>query len=132
MIVYVNIIIGVVLTLIGMFTIRQVAIRLGASEAMLADAVLYGRILLLGNAAFMLQNSFQSFFPVAEKPQNGLVVTVGAGVTNMVLDFLFVAVFHWGVAGKAKVLWETAFKELYEWFIGDDDESVVVTCQYAV
>lgn len=101
MIVYVNIIIGVALTLIGMLTIRQVAIRLGASEAMLADAVLYGRILLLGNAAFMLQNSFQSFFPVAEKPQNGLVVTVGAGVTNMVLDFLFVAVFHWGVAGAA-------------------------------
>lgn len=101
MIVYVNIFIGVLLTLVGILTIRQVAIRLGASEAMLEDAVLYGRILLIGNAAFMLQNSFQSFFSVAEKPQNGLMVTVGAGVTNMILDFFFVAVFHWGVAGAA-------------------------------
>lgn len=101
MIVYVNIIVGVLLSVIGILTIRPIAVFLGANEAMLGDAVLYGRILLIGNAAFLLQNSFQSFFAVAEKPQTGLAVTVGAGVTNMVLDFLFVAVFQWGVAGAA-------------------------------
>lgn len=101
MIIYVNIIAGVLLSVIGILTIRPIAVWLGANEAMLGDAVLYGRILLIGNAAFLLQNSFQSFFAVAEKPKTGLMVTVGAGVTNMVLDFLFVAVFGWGVAGAA-------------------------------
>lgn len=101
MIIYVNLLVGIVLSIVGILTIRPIALLLGANEAMLEDAVLYGRILLIGNAAFMLQNSFQSFFPVAEKPQTGLAVTVGAGVTNMVLDFLFVAVFRWGVAGAA-------------------------------
>lgn len=101
MIIYVNIIVGVLLSVIGILTIRPIAVWLGANEAMLGDAVLYGRILLIGNAAFLLQNSFQSFFAVAEKPKTGLMVTVGAGVTNMVLDFLFVAVFGWGVAGAA-------------------------------
>jgi len=38
---------------------------------------------------------------VAEKPQIGLWVTVAAGVTNIVLDALFVAVFKWGLAGAA-------------------------------
>ncbi len=44
---------------------------------------------------------FQSFFIAAEKPKLGLKVTVAAGVTNMVLDALFIAVFKWGVAGAA-------------------------------
>jgi Na+-driven multidrug efflux pump len=49
----------------------------------------------------MLQNMFQSFLITAEKPTMGLVVTIGAGVTNMFLDWLFIAVFHWGLAGAA-------------------------------
>lgn len=49
----------------------------------------------------MLQNVFQSFLIVAEKPRLGLAVTVAAGVTNMVLDALFVGGFGWGIAGAA-------------------------------
>ena len=49
----------------------------------------------------MLQNVFQSFFVTAEKPKLGLYVVIAAGVTNMVLDFLFIAVFHWGIVGAA-------------------------------
>ena len=49
----------------------------------------------------MLQNVFQSFLIAAEKPKLGLAATVAAGVTNMVLDALFVAGFHWGIAGAA-------------------------------
>lgn len=37
----------------------------------------------------------------AGKPKLGLYVIISAGVTNMVLDFLFIAVFHWGIAGAA-------------------------------
>ena len=68
---------------------------------MMADCILYGRIVTGFTFAFMLQNVFQSFFIAAEKPRLGLFVTVAAGVTNMVLDALFMAVFKWGVAGAA-------------------------------
>lgn len=101
MIVVVNLVSGVVLSAAGILFLRPVAMKLGASGRLLEDAVIYGRIMLAGNAAFMLQNSFQSFFPVAEKAKAGLFVTVAAGVTNMLLDFLFVAVFRWGIAGAA-------------------------------
>lgn len=50
---------------------------------------------------FILQTEFQSFFITAERPQLGLIVTVGAGVTNIVLDALFVAVLQWGLVGAA-------------------------------
>ena len=62
---------------------------------------LYGRILLAGMAAFMLQTTFQSFFIVAERPHMGLVLSLAAGVTNMVLDYVFIRVFGMGVAGAA-------------------------------
>ena len=49
----------------------------------------------------MLQNMFQSFLIAAERPKFGLLITLAAGVTNMVLDALFVGVFRWGIAGAA-------------------------------
>lgn len=101
MLVYVTIAGGILLTILGQIGIRPVAMAMGATENMIDDCVLYGRILLVSLTAFMLQNVFQSFFVTAEKPQLGLGITVAAGLTNMVLDFLFIAVFHWGVAGAA-------------------------------
>ena len=93
--------VSLVLTLIGEFTIKQVAVLLGATDDMLPYCVLYGRIFLIGLVAFMLQAMFQSFLITAEKPKLGLVVTIAAGVTNMVLDALLVGLFDFGVAGAA-------------------------------
>jgi len=101
MIFYVNLTAGIVLSAAGILFVRPIAAALGATGQLLEDAIVYGRIMLAGNAAFMLQNSFQSFFAVAEKAKNGLYVMVAAGITNMVLDFLFIAVFRWGIAGAA-------------------------------
>ncbi len=92
---------GAALSALGIVFIEPIARLFGASEAMLPNCVLYGRIVLAFNAAFMLQNVFQAFLVTAERPHMGLYVTVAAGVTNMVLDALFIAVFKWGVAGAA-------------------------------
>ena len=92
---------GLILTVLGVAFIRPIARLMGASESIMADCVLYGRITIAFTTAFMLQNVFQSFFIAAEKPRLGLLVTVAAGITNMVLDALFIAVLRWGVAGAA-------------------------------
>ena len=101
MLIVVTIIIGVVVGVVGLFLIRPVSILFGAEGEMLEDCVTYGSIILIGTASFMLQNVFQSFLITAEKPKLGLAVTVAAGVTNMFLDWLFMAIFEWGVAGAA-------------------------------
>ena len=92
---------GAVVSLLAMLALPWVAARLGAEGQMLEDCILYGRIILAFNPCFMLQNVFQSFFVTAEKPKLGLYVTVGAGLTNMVLDALLVGVFPLGLAGAA-------------------------------
>lgn len=98
---YTSAAVGIVVAVLGILFIRPIAAALGAEGAMLDDCVLYGRIILAALPFFMLQQEFQSFFVTAEKPQIGLYTTVAAGVTNMVLDALFIVVFRWGVAGAA-------------------------------
>ena len=101
MLVYTIILLGILFTGVGLVFLRPVARLLGAEGEMLEYCVSYGRILAPALTFFMLQTSFQSFLITAEKPGFGLAVTVGAGVTNMVLDALFVAVFDWGLEGAA-------------------------------
>ena len=101
MMVLFTLLLGLVLSAVGFLTMRPVSYFLGATDAMIDDCVLYGRIVTGFTFSFMLQNVFQSFFIAAEKPRLGLIVTVAAGVTNMALDALFIAVFDWGVAGAA-------------------------------
>ncbi len=92
---------GSILAILGIAFAEQVAVLLGAEGDMLHYAVLYARTVLVGLPFFMLQNTFQNLFITAEKPKLGLAVTVIAGVTNMVLDALFIAVLDMGLAGAA-------------------------------
>ena len=101
MMVLFTVLVGAVLTAIGIVFMEPVARFLGATPEMLHDCVIYGRTVISFTGAFMLQNVFQSFLIAAEKPKLGLAATVAAGVTNMVLDALFVAVFRWGIVGAA-------------------------------
>ena len=73
----------------------------GASDLLLNDCVAYGQVMLGGSVIFMLQTTFQSFFVVAERPMLGLGFSVAAGVTNMVLDYVFIALLDMGIAGAA-------------------------------
>lgn len=92
---------GAVLAAVFFVFIRPISYAVGATELTIDDCVLYGRILLVSLPLFMLQNSFQSFLATAEKPGFGLKVTVFAGLTNVVLDFLLVYVLPFGLAGAA-------------------------------
>lgn len=101
LVVYTTAAAGFVLGALGIALMRVVASALGAEGEMLENSVIYGQIIVGVMPLFMLQMAFQSLFVTAEKPKLGLFVTVMSGVTNMVLDALFVAVFRWGIVGAA-------------------------------
>lgn len=101
MLIELTLILGILLSVTGIIFVRPMAYAMGATEEMIQDCVLYGRWMLAFNVSFMLQNVFQSFFITAEKPKLGLWTIVAAGITNMVLDWLLVAVLQWGLTGAA-------------------------------
>ena len=99
--IYVTAILGVVLAVLGILFIGPIAAALGAEGELLSLCIVYGRVCLLALPALMLQYEFQSFFSTAEKPQMGLIITILAGVTNIVLDALFIAVLNGGLVAAA-------------------------------
>ena len=99
--VYFSAVTGILIAIIGIIFIGPIAAMLGAEGTMLTDSVTYGRVILMALPTYILQMEFQSFFVTAEKPQLGLAVTLISGLTNMVLDALFVAVFNFGLTGAA-------------------------------
>lgn len=101
LLVYLSLASGIVLAVLGLVLLRPVARLLGAQGQMLEDCVTYGRIILAAVPAYVLQYEFQCLFATAQKPKLGLYVTVAAGLTNVVLDALLVAVFSCGLRGAA-------------------------------
>lgn len=99
--VYLIFIIGLILAIIAFIFLPDIAKLLGASDIMIDDCVIYGRIILISLPLNMLQYAFQTFFITAERADLGFVVTLIAGITNIVLDALFVGVFKWGIVGAA-------------------------------
>lgn len=94
-------VLGTALTVIGMFVLKPLAVLFGADGRLLADSVFYGKIILAALPFYVLQFEFQCLFATAGKPKLGLFVTAAAGIANMVLDALFVAVLKWGLGGAA-------------------------------
>lgn len=101
LIVYTSAACGILLAVLGILLIRPLAAWLGAGGQLLEDSVIYGRIILAAIPAYVLQYEFQCLFAAAQKPALGLYVTIAAGVTNIILDALFVVVFRWGLEGAA-------------------------------
>lgn len=106
LIIYVTLGLGVIFSAVG-FLLTPVLVRSAAgvsensSEEMVNEAILYGRILMSCQFIYIMQNTFQSFFMVAEKTKVGFRFTLGGGIANMILDAIFIGVLKWGIVGAA-------------------------------
>ncbi len=108
MVIYSVIVVGVLFTVIGYFTVEPFARAMAAisksssnTETMIDAAIRYGKVMMLGIMLYMLQNVFQTFFSGAERPFTGFLFIGLAGVANIILDWLLVGVANLSVEGAA-------------------------------
>lgn len=99
--VYASIAGGIAFTVIGIPLLPLLFTLMGAQGELLELSVAYGTILMFGLVLDVLQYIFQNLTMTAGKPKVGFWSTVAAGVTNIVLDALFVGVLGWGIEGAA-------------------------------
>lgn len=97
----VEILIGLIVAIAGNLLIDKIIVLLGASAIQAPLCTTYARILFTFAPAFFLQTAFQTFLVTAGKPTLGLVVTLSAGVVNIILDYIFMAHLNMGIAGAA-------------------------------
>ena len=101
MLIYILIIVGLILTIAAVAMVKPMSKLLGAEGLILEECITYGTVLISFLIPFVLQNCFQSFLIVAEKPTFGLIISIITGISNMILDWLFMYVFKLGIFGAA-------------------------------
>ncbi|MBO1307648.1 MATE family efflux transporter [Enterococcus sp. 669A] len=100
-IIVVGCLLGVLLAILGTVFLDEIITALGANENVLPYGRTYMGLLIWFAPAILIQVLFQNLFVTAGKPEMGLIVMIGAGVANLVLDFLFIAVLNMGILGAA-------------------------------
>lgn len=101
MIVYTMFMFGIIASIAISFFMENIVSFLGADGELLTQATRYGRIAVLGGTAFIFQHIFYCFLIVAEKPKLSFIITVTAGITNVLLDIVFIVILKWGISGAA-------------------------------
>lgn len=109
MLIYTTLIFGILAAFLGLIIIKPLVGLFAVEGELLSECMTYAYILLPAIPALMLQVMFQSFTVTAERPKFGLAITVFAGVTNFILDALFILVWHWGLSGAA---WATVMSQI--------------------
>ncbi len=99
--VLVELLLGILVAVLGILFAEPLLHLLGTTEAQFETGKTYLVILMAFSPFFFLQTAFQTFFVTAGKPVLGLTVTVLAGLTNMVLDYVFIVPLQMGIAGAA-------------------------------
>lgn len=94
-------IVGVMVAIAGSLLIDNIIWGLGASELLFPYCKQYLFILLLFTPASMMQVLFQNLIVTAGKPGFGMVLSISAGVINVLLDYIFVVPMNMGIAGAA-------------------------------
>lgn len=93
--------IGVLLLVLGTLCMTPLLHLLGASPRLMPYAQDYLFFILLFAPANMLQTLFASLFITAGKPNLGACLSVAAGITNIILDYLFIVICDLGIRGAA-------------------------------
>lgn len=99
LILYFGMLVGVIAMILGGIFMEDIMKLLGADDKLLQGCVDYGYMLLPFTIPTILQMAFQYLFVTAGKPHLGLVLTVLAGITNMVLDYVFIVPLDMGIRG---------------------------------
>ncbi len=101
LIIITGIIIGLVITVMGLLFLDEIIWGLGASEILFQYCRDYLTIQLIFVVGNIMQVLYQNLFVTAGKPTLGLVLSVLAGIANIVFDYVFIVLLQMGIKGAA-------------------------------
>jgi len=97
----VGFIVSIIIAVFGLVFLEDIAKLLGATDILLEGACLYGFYWILFTPLTIMKSIFEYFFVTAGRPKLGLVTSVMGGLTNVVLDYLLIVVFEFGIGGAS-------------------------------
>ena len=92
---------SVVLTVVGVILTPQILRWMGTPDDVLANSIVYFRVYFLGSTAVVLYNVGASILQSVGDSRSPMYYLIAASLLNVVLDLLFIGVFHFGVGAAA-------------------------------
>lgn len=95
------ILIGLTLTAVGLIFLKDILAFFGASSRVMPYATDYLRIILLGSVFLAVGTGMNNFIRAEGNPQAAMYTMLIGTVVNIILDYLFIFIFKWGIKGAA-------------------------------
>lgn len=92
---------GIALTFVGVIAAPQILILMGTPPEVLPNSVTYFRIYFCGSLAFVIYNFLVGILQAVGDSRHPLMYLIISSVTNIALDLILVAGFHFGVGAAA-------------------------------
>lgn len=94
-------VLAIIISLFGFFNAHHIATFLGANKELHENVTLYLRIISIFGFFYIVAYSFEVLLKADGYPQKSIQGVVLGAITNIVLDALFIIVFHMGLMGAA-------------------------------
>ena len=94
-------IIGAVLTVLGLIFLEPILTLFGASPDVMPYALDYMRIILLGSVFMAIGLGMNNFIRAEGNPKIAMNTMLIGAITNIILDYIFIFIFKWGIKGAA-------------------------------
>lgn len=94
-----SVVISTLFTIITFFFAKDISIMLGATEALLPYCIIYGKIMIASAPFFVAKFLFEYFSRTDGNAKYSLFISIIGGVTNIVLDYVFIKVMGMGIEG---------------------------------
>lgn len=111
----VSVVTGTLLMVFFLICLQPICLFLGATERTMEYCIRYGVITCIAIPCGMLKEMYLFLLRADSAPRLSMILSILGGVTNVVLDYVFVAVLDWGIAGAG---WATVIGMLAGSMVG--------------
>lgn len=92
---------AVLSVILGTLLFHPLTSLLGSTDSIVEYMVPYGRVLVWASPMFMLSSFLQAFVRNDGAPRLAMAGVISGGITNVVLDYVFIFLLGWGMGGAA-------------------------------
>jgi putative MATE family efflux protein len=107
--VVINLILGALFSILGLYFLDSVLYAFGASKDTIPYARDFMRVILLGNIFSHFFFGLNNILRASGYPAKAMFITIGTVVINLILAPVFIFYFHWGIKGAA---WATVISQI--------------------
>ncbi|MCR1887279.1 MATE family efflux transporter [Longibaculum muris] len=96
-----GIISGLLLSVVGVIFAPKILVLMGTPKDVLPNSIIYFRIYFMRSLAFVLYNALTGILQAVGDSRHPLYYLIVSSIINIILDIVFITVFHMGVGSAA-------------------------------